>query len=66
MLIFASMNHEFDLPLNVVRFSMVAGIVLIMLGIPGLAKTKQRRGFEVKLTSEKPVRPEKERDNDHG
>ncbi len=46
MLIFASINHDFDLPFTTVKFLMVAGIVLVPLGVPGLAKTKQQRGFE--------------------
>jgi hypothetical protein len=65
MLIFASIDLKFDLPFKTVRFSMVAGIVLALISVPGLAKTKEQRGFEVKLTGQPPVLREKEK-NDHG
>jgi len=67
----ATVRHDFDLPFRLVQFTMVAGIVLLMIGIAGWAtandaERRRRGGFEVKLSAGITPVIEKKDETTHG
>ena len=64
MLALSMPGHRIEIPFGVVKWSMIIGIIFITAGSFVFAKSKEQRGFEVKLTDRNSVTAKKE--NDHG